>query len=94
MSEFLDNNNYLPIELILDIFYKKGGLLHPISNILKTYFAYVSDDNKCFVCNMSKDYISLAKIRKSYIAHHKLCIIKKNILKDKTHISVCFSCAH
>ena len=48
MSEFLEDNNYLPIELILDIFYKKGGLLHPNSKIFK---------------NKLNIFVSLAKIR-------------------------------
>jgi hypothetical protein len=94
MSEFLEDNNYLPIELILDIFYKKGGLLHPTSNILKIQIAYILDNNKCFVCSSKKDYVSLVKIRKSYISHHKLSILKKIILEEKSHISVCWNCAH
>ena len=98
-----DCSTILPVEIVLIIFYKYGGLQHPTSLIIKEHVAQHFNEHRCFNClylsnnqnNICWDgYHSLAYVDPTWISRTKN--IKNHLLHSykPKYILVCYTCAH
>ena len=102
-----DCSTVLPVEIVLIIFYKYGGLQHPISSMIKEYVTHHFNEYRCFNClypgsyqsNCCWDgYHSLVYVDPSLMRSNPkfICNIKNHLLHSyqPKSILICYTCAH